>query len=57
MRVPHSHSGICAIAFGATYLSVCRSYEKERRPIAVQNADLSMNNFRDAMAVPAALGL
>ena len=54
MRVPHSHSGICAIA---SVLPVCRSYEKERRPIAVQNADLSMNNFRDAMAVPAALGL
>jgi len=33
------------------------TYEAERRPVALANTALSVANFRDAVRVPAALGL
>uniref|UniRef100_A0A2N9FSR5 FAD-binding domain-containing protein n=1 Tax=Fagus sylvatica TaxID=28930 RepID=A0A2N9FSR5_FAGSY len=37
--------------------SILETYETERKPIAVFNTALSVQNFRAAMSVPAALGL
>ncbi|KAJ4968259.1 hypothetical protein NE237_014960 [Protea cynaroides] len=37
--------------------SILQTYEMERRPIAIFNTKLSVQNFKAAMAVPAALGL
>ncbi|XP_052205347.1 uncharacterized protein LOC127810117 isoform X2 [Diospyros lotus] len=42
---------------GISPYSILRTYEMERRPIAIFNTALSVQNFRAAMAVPAALGL
>ncbi|CAH1433845.1 unnamed protein product [Lactuca virosa] len=38
-------------------MSILSTYEMERRPIALFNTALSIQNFEAAMAVPAALGL
>ncbi|KAL8150988.1 hypothetical protein V2J09_020796, partial [Rumex salicifolius] len=38
-------------------LKLLKTYETERRPIATYNTQLSVENFKAAMAVPAALGL
>lgn len=37
--------------------SILKTYEMERRPIALSNTALSVQNFKAAMSVPAALGL
>ncbi|ONK71146.1 uncharacterized protein A4U43_C04F5180 [Asparagus officinalis] len=37
--------------------SLIKTYESERRPIAISNTALSVNNFKAAMSVPAALGI
>ncbi|KAJ4798841.1 3-(3-hydroxy-phenyl)propionate/3-hydroxycinnamic acid hydroxylase [Rhynchospora pubera] len=37
--------------------SVLQTYESERRPIAISNTNLSVENFKAAMSVPSALGL
>ncbi|KAL5698301.1 hypothetical protein ACHQM5_029359 [Ranunculus cassubicifolius] len=37
--------------------SILRTYETERRPIALFNTALSVQNFKAAMSVPSALGL
>ncbi|KAL4573859.1 hypothetical protein LXL04_020679 [Taraxacum kok-saghyz] len=46
-----------AVIKGIAPISLLSSYEMERRPIAVFNTALSIQNFEAAMAVPAALGL
>ncbi|KAI4336611.1 hypothetical protein L6164_015115 [Bauhinia variegata] len=48
---------IASVIKGITAPSILTSYEIERRPIAMFNTALSLQNFRAAMAVPAALGL
>lgn len=37
--------------------SIIQTYEMERRPIAIFNTELSVQNFKAAMSVPTALGL
>ena len=39
------------------FLSLLKTYEEERRPIAIANADLSVRNWQSALRVPQALGL
>uniref|UniRef100_A0A5B7BW30 FAD-binding domain-containing protein n=1 Tax=Davidia involucrata TaxID=16924 RepID=A0A5B7BW30_DAVIN len=48
---------LASIVKGIAPYSILRTYEMERRPIAIFNTALSVQNFRAAMAVPAALGL
>ncbi|XP_038712996.1 putative polyketide hydroxylase isoform X1 [Tripterygium wilfordii] len=48
---------IASIVKGIAPSSLIHTYETERRPIAIFNTKLSVQNFRAAMAVPAALGL
>ncbi|PWA95209.1 FAD/NAD(P)-binding oxidoreductase family protein [Artemisia annua] len=48
---------LAAIVKGIAPMSILPTYEMERRPIALFNTDLSIQNFQAAMAVPAALGL
>nr|GEY80208.1 aromatic-ring hydroxylase-like protein [Tanacetum cinerariifolium] len=48
---------LAAIVKGIAPMSILPTYEMERRPIALFNTDLSIQNFHAAMAVPAALGL
>ncbi|XP_068333021.1 uncharacterized protein [Pyrus communis] len=48
---------IASVVKGIAPSSILNSYETERRPIAVFNTELSIENFKAAMAVPAALGL
>lgn len=42
---------------GIAHPSLLHTYETERKPIAILNTALSVQNFRAAMAVPAALGI
>ncbi|KAG8640020.1 hypothetical protein MANES_13G016100v8 [Manihot esculenta] len=48
---------IASVMKGIAPSSIIRTYEMERRPIAIFNTALSVQNFRAAMAVPAALGI
>ncbi|KAM0932169.1 putative 2,4-dichlorophenol 6-monooxygenase [Dioscorea sansibarensis] len=48
---------ISSLLNGIASLSILQTYETERRPIALSNTELSVQNFKAAMAVPAALGL
>ncbi|KAJ0972388.1 hypothetical protein J5N97_020347 [Dioscorea zingiberensis] len=48
---------ISSLLNGISSPSILQTYEMERKPIAVSNTELSVQNFRAAMAVPAALGL
>ncbi|KAB5545192.1 hypothetical protein DKX38_013304 [Salix brachista] len=48
---------IAAFVKGIAPSSILHTYETERRPIAIFNTALSVQNFRAAMAVPATLGL
>ncbi|XP_071715943.1 uncharacterized protein [Rutidosis leptorrhynchoides] len=48
---------LAAIVKGIAPMSLLPTYETERRPIALYNTDLSVQNFEAAMAVPAALGI
>ncbi|KAG6764653.1 hypothetical protein POTOM_032133 [Populus tomentosa] len=48
---------IAALVKGIAPSSILHTYETERRPIAIFNTALSVQNFRAAMAVPATLGL
>ncbi|XP_059657738.1 uncharacterized protein LOC132304189 isoform X1 [Cornus florida] len=48
---------LAAVVKGIAPYSILRTYEMERKPIAIFNTALSVENFRAAMAVPAALGL
>ncbi|KAK9027800.1 hypothetical protein V6N11_067622 [Hibiscus sabdariffa] len=48
---------IASLMKGVAPSSILATYETERKPIAVFNTALSVQNFRAAMAVPATLGL
>ncbi|XP_061338730.1 uncharacterized protein LOC133285505 [Gastrolobium bilobum] len=48
---------IASVIKGIAPSSMLNTYEIERRPIAVFNTTLSLENFRAAMSVPATLGL
>ncbi|CAI0426139.1 unnamed protein product [Linum tenue] len=48
---------IAAFVKGISPSSILKTYETERRPTALINTELSVKNFRAAMAVPAAIGL
>ncbi|KAF0919747.1 hypothetical protein E2562_031083 [Oryza meyeriana var. granulata] len=37
--------------------SILQTYESERRPVAIFNTELSVENFKAAMSIPATLGL
>ncbi|RWR96901.1 2,4-dichlorophenol 6-monooxygenase isoform X1 [Cinnamomum micranthum f. kanehirae] len=48
---------IASVVNGIASPSILRTYELERKPIALFNTALSVQNFKAAMSVPAALGL
>ncbi|OVA15384.1 Monooxygenase [Macleaya cordata] len=48
---------IAALVKGIAPPSILHTYEMERKPIAVSNTALSIQNFKAAMRVPAALGI
>ncbi|XVF02707.1 hypothetical protein REPUB_Repub04eG0197500 [Reevesia pubescens] len=48
---------IASLLKGVAPSSILATYETERKPIAMFNTALSIQNFRAAMAVPATLGL
>ncbi|KAL0385393.1 UNVERIFIED_CONTAM: 2,4-dichlorophenol 6-monooxygenase [Sesamum radiatum] len=48
---------LASVLKGIAPLSILSTYETERRQIALFNTALSVQNFKAAMAVPAALGL
>ncbi|KAJ7980129.1 FAD/NAD(P)-binding oxidoreductase family protein [Quillaja saponaria] len=48
---------IALVVKGIAPSSLLNTYETERKPIAIFNTALSVQNFKAAMAVPAALGL
>ncbi|GAV85453.1 FAD_binding_3 domain-containing protein [Cephalotus follicularis] len=48
---------LASLVKGIAPSSILHTYEMERRPIAISNTTLSVQNFKAAMAVPAALGL
>ncbi|GLT86616.1 hypothetical protein SLE2022_047460 [Rubroshorea leprosula] len=48
---------IASLLKGIAPSSILNTYETERRPIALFNTALSIQNFKAAMAVPATLGL
>ncbi|XP_024193944.1 putative polyketide hydroxylase isoform X1 [Rosa chinensis] len=48
---------IASVVKGIAPPSILNTYETERRPIAIFNTTLSIQNFKAAMAVPGALGL
>ncbi|XP_074271320.1 uncharacterized protein LOC141595251 [Silene latifolia] len=48
---------LAAVVNGIAPVTLLNTYETERRPIALFNTALSVQNFRAAMEVPAALGL
>lgn len=48
---------LASVIRGISPSSILQTYEIERRPIAMFNTALSIQNFRAAMEVPAALGL
>lgn len=48
---------LASVVKGIAPKSILATYEMERRPIAIFNTALSVQNFRAAMGVPSALGL
>ncbi|GMN49161.1 hypothetical protein TIFTF001_018326 [Ficus carica] len=48
---------IASVVKGIAPFSMLNTYETERRPVAIFNTELSIQNFKAAMEVPAALGL
>ncbi|CAN6449050.1 unnamed protein product [Victoria cruziana] len=48
---------IACVMHGFASFSILDTYEMERKPIALFNTALSIENFNDAMSVPSALGL
>ncbi|KAL6840352.1 hypothetical protein ACP4OV_030162 [Aristida adscensionis] len=48
---------LCLLLNGVASPSIMQTYESERRPVAVFNTELSVENFKAAMSIPAALGL
>lgn len=48
---------IVCLLKNVTSPAIMETYETERKPIAISNTRLSVNNFKAAMSVPAALGI
>uniref|UniRef100_A0A0D3EXH1 FAD-binding domain-containing protein n=1 Tax=Oryza barthii TaxID=65489 RepID=A0A0D3EXH1_9ORYZ len=48
---------LCLLQNGVASPSILQTYESERRPVAIFNTELSVENFKAAMSIPAALGL
>ncbi|GAB2280594.1 hypothetical protein Dimus_015224 [Dionaea muscipula] len=48
---------LASVIHGTSPIALLKTYETERRPIAISNTELSVQNFRAAMEVPSALGL
>lgn len=48
---------LAGVITGALPEGLLASYEAERRPVALANTALSVRNWREAVRVPAALGL
>ncbi|TVU36153.1 hypothetical protein EJB05_18070 [Eragrostis curvula] len=48
---------LCLLLNGVASPSIMQTYESERRPVAIFNTELSVENFKAAMSIPAALGL
>lgn len=48
---------LCLLLQNVASTSISKTYEIERRPIAIFNTSLSLENFKAAMTIPAELGL
>uniref|UniRef100_A0A0D9X1X9 FAD-binding domain-containing protein n=1 Tax=Leersia perrieri TaxID=77586 RepID=A0A0D9X1X9_9ORYZ len=48
---------LCLLQNGVASPSILQTYELERRPVAIFNTELSVENFKVAMSIPATLGL
>ncbi|KAL9261234.1 putative polyketide hydroxylase [Drosera capensis] len=48
---------LALVTHGISPIALLKTYETERRPVAIFNTQLSVQNFRAAMEVPSALGL
>ncbi|KAK3166247.1 hypothetical protein QOZ80_1AG0043310 [Eleusine coracana subsp. coracana] len=48
---------LCLLLNGVASPSIMQTYESERRPVAIFNTELSVENFKAAMSIPAVLGL
>ncbi|CAO1942681.1 unnamed protein product [Urochloa humidicola] len=48
---------LCLLLNGVASPSIMQTYESERQPVAIFNTELSVENFKAAMSIPAALGL
>ncbi|XP_048503383.1 uncharacterized protein LOC104897625 isoform X2 [Beta vulgaris subsp. vulgaris] len=48
---------LAAVVNGIAPTTLLKTYEAERKPIAISNTALSVQNFRAAMEVPSALGI
>nr|BAK05913.1 predicted protein [Hordeum vulgare subsp. vulgare] len=48
---------LCLLLNGIANPSIIQTYESERRPVAIFNTELSLENFKAAMSIPATLGL
>lgn len=48
---------LAAVVKGLASEELLQTYTKERRPVVIQNSLLSLKNWKEASAVPAALGL
>ena len=52
-----AESGHCAVLQGKAHASLLRTYEPERKAVALANTALSVTNWEQALKVPRALGL
>lgn len=48
---------LCLLLNGIADPSIIQTYESERKPVAIFNTELSLENFKAAMSIPATLGL
>uniref|UniRef100_A0A453G429 FAD-binding domain-containing protein n=1 Tax=Aegilops tauschii subsp. strangulata TaxID=200361 RepID=A0A453G429_AEGTS len=48
---------LCLLLNGIADPSIIQTYESERKPVATFNTELSLENFKAAMSIPATLGL
>lgn len=48
---------LCLLQNGIAAPSIIQTYESERKPVATFNTELSLENFKAAMSIPATLGL
>ncbi|KAL5222022.1 hypothetical protein ABZP36_026735 [Zizania latifolia] len=48
---------LCLLQNDVASTSIIQTYESERQPVAIFNTELSVDNFKAAMSIPATLGL